>query len=75
MITQRPNVVGSSVVLVGRTVPGALVTVNGEMTDVNADGSFRKIVTIGGDGMQTIVIKARTAGGETVKRETVLISN
>jgi type II secretory pathway pseudopilin PulG len=75
VITQRPNVVGSSVVLVGRTVPGALVTVNGEMTDVNADGSFRKIITIGGDGMQTIVIKARTAGGETVKRETVLISN
>jgi hypothetical protein len=75
VITQRPNVVGSSVVLVGRTVPGALVTVNGETTDVNADGTFRKIITMGGDGMQTIVIKARTAGGETVKRETVLISN
>ena len=75
VITQRPNVVGSSVVLVGRTVPGALVTVNGETTDVNADGSFRKIITMGGDGMQTIVIKARTAGGETIKRETVLISN
>lgn len=75
VITQRPNVVGSSVVLVGRTVPGALVTVNGETTDVNADGTFRKIITVGGDGMQTITIKARTAGGETVKRETVLISN
>lgn len=75
VITQRPNVVGSSVVLVGRTVPGALVTVNGETADVNADGSFRKIITMGGDGLQTIVIKARTAGGETVKRETVLISN
>jgi hypothetical protein len=75
VITQRPNVVGSSVVLVGRTVPGALVTVNGEAADVNADGSFRKIITMGGDGMQTIVIKARTAGGETVKKETVLISN
>ena len=48
---------------------------NGETTDVNADGSFRKIITMGGDGMQTIVIKARTAGGETIKRETVLISN
>ncbi|HTS01823.1 MAG TPA: hypothetical protein VMN04_04815 [Thermoanaerobaculia bacterium] len=75
VITQRPNVVGSSVVLVGRTVPGALVTVNGETTDVNTDGTFRKIITMGGEGMQTIVIKARTAGGETVKRETVLISN
>ncbi len=75
LITQRPNVVGSSVVLVGRTVPGALVTVNGETADVNADGSFRKIITVGGEGLQTIVIKARTAGGETVKRETVLISN
>ncbi len=75
VITQRPNVVGSSVVLVGRTAPGALVTVNGETADVNADGSFRKIITMGGEGLQTIVIKARTAGGETVKRETVLISN
>ncbi len=75
VITQRPNVVGSSVVLVGRTAPGALVTVNGEPADVNPDGSFRKIITMGGDGLQTIVIKARTAGGETVKRETVLISN
>lgn len=75
LITQRPNVVGSSVVLVGRTTPGAVLTVNGETTDVNADGTFRKIITMGGEGLQTIVIKARTAGGETVKRETVLISN
>jgi hypothetical protein len=75
VITQRPNVVGSSVVLVGRTVPGAVVTVNGETADVNPDGTFRKIITMGGDGLQTIVIKSRTAGGETVKRETVLISN
>jgi hypothetical protein len=75
VITQRPNVVGSSVVLVGRTAPGAVVTVNGEMTEVNTDGTFRKIITMGGDGLQTIVIKARTAGGETIKRETVLISN
>ncbi len=51
------------------------MTVNGETADVNADGSFRKIITMGGEGLQTIVIKARTAGGETVKRETVLISN
>ena len=75
VITQRPNVVGSSVVLVGRTAPGAVVTVNGEAASVNADGTFRKIITVGGDGLQTIVIKARTAGGETVKKETVLISN
>ena len=75
VITQRPNVVGSSVVLVGRTAPGAVVTVNGETASVNADGSFRKIITMGGDGLQTIVIKARTAGGETIKKETVLISN
>ena len=55
--------------------PRSTVTVNGETTDVNADGSFRKIITMGGDGMQTIVIKARArAGGETIKRETVLIS-
>ena len=75
VITQRPNVVGSSVVLVGRTAPGAVVTVNGEVASVNTDGSFRKIITVGGDGLQTIVIKARTAGGETTKKETVLISN
>ena len=75
VITQRPNVVGSSVVLVGRTAPGASVTVNGEIADVGADGTFRKVISMGGDGLQTIVIKARTAGGETVKKESVLISS
>jgi hypothetical protein len=75
VITQRPNVVGSSVVLVGRTAPGATVTVNGEIADVGGDGMFRKVISMGGDGLQTIVIKARTAGGETVKKESVLISS
>jgi FecR protein len=75
VITQRPNVVGSSVVLVGRTAPGATVTINGEIADVGGDGTFRKVISMGGDGLQTIVIKARTAGGETVKKESVLISS
>jgi hypothetical protein len=75
VITQRPNVVGSSVVLVGRTVPGASVTVNGEIADVGADGTFRKVISIAGDGLQSIVIKARTTGGETVKKESVLINS
>ena len=75
VITQRPNVVGSSVVLVGRTAPGASVTVNGEVADINSDGSFKKIIAMPGDGLQTIVIKARTAGGETVKRESVVINS
>ncbi len=75
VITQRPNVVGSSVVLVGRTAPGATVTVNGEIADVGGDGTFRKVISMGGEGLQTIVIKARTAGGETVKKESVLISS
>jgi hypothetical protein len=75
VITQRPNVVGSSVVLIGRTAPGATVTVNGEIADVGGDGTFRKVVSMSGDGLQTIVIKARTAGGETLKKESVLISS
>ena len=75
VITQRPNVVGSSVVLVGRTVPGATVTLNGEIADVGADGTFRKVISVAGDGLQTIVIKARTTGGETVKKESVLINS
>src|SRR5664279_939312 len=75
VITQRPNVVGSSVVLVGRTVPGASVTLNGEIADVGSDGTFRKVISMGGDGLQTIVIKARTTGGETVKKESVLINS
>ena len=74
-ITQRPNVVGSSVVLVGRTAPGASVTVNGEIADVGADGTFRKVISMSGEGLQTILIKARTVGGETVKRKSVLISS
>jgi type II secretory pathway pseudopilin PulG len=75
VITQRPNVVGSSVVLVGRAAPGASVTVNGEIADVAADGSSKKIISMPGDGLQTIVIKAKSAGGETIKRESVLINS
>jgi hypothetical protein len=75
VITQRPNVVGSSVVVVGRTAPGASVTINGEIADVGSDGTFRKVISMSGDGLQTIVIKARTLGGETVKKESVLISS
>jgi hypothetical protein len=60
---------------VGRTVPGASVTLNGEIADVGSDGTFRKVISMGGDGLQTIVIKARTTGGETVKKESVLINS
>ena len=42
---------------------------------MGADGTFRKVISVGGDGLQTIVIKARTTGGETVKKESVLINS
>ena len=59
----------------GARFPAHSVTVNGEIADVGGDGTFRKVISMGGDGLQTIVIKARTAGGETVKKESVLISS
>ena len=56
----RSNVVR----LVGRTEPGATLTVNGDAMTVQPDGSFQEFVTLARkQGEQRVVIRATSAAG------------
>ena len=74
LVLERSKVIGNLVMVSGRTDPGALVTVNGEAVDTDKTGAFRKMITMGSDGLSTIVVKSSDgAGNETVRQEKVLI--
>ena len=72
----RPQVIGSTLIVSGKTEPGATVTVAGEPADVDATGVFRKVISVGGEGLKVITIRAVNAAGlETLKKESVLIQD
>ena len=76
LVVYRPQVIGSTVIVSGKTEPGASVTVAGESADVDATGVFRKVVTVGGNGLKVITIRAvNSAGLETLKKESVLVQD
>jgi hypothetical protein len=76
LVVNRPQVIGSTLIVSGKTEPGATVTVAGEPADVDATGVFRKVITVTGEGMKVITIRAVNAAGlETIKRESVLIQD
>ncbi len=76
LVVNRPQVIGSTLIVSGKTEPGASVWVAGEMADVDATGVFRKVVTVAGEGMKVITIRAVNAAGlETIKKESVLIQD
>ena len=76
LIVQRPQVIGSLVIITGKTEPGATVTVNGESADTDVSGNFKKTISINQEGLSTIVVKATDgAGNETLRKEKVLIQN
>jgi hypothetical protein len=71
-----PQQMGNLFLVFGKTDPGATVTVNGEIADVDADGSFRKTITIDRDGYAMLIVKAANASGtETVKRIRVFVES
>ena len=71
-----PQQMGNLFLVFGKTDPGATVTVNGETADVDADGSFRKTITIDRDGYAMLIVKAASASGnETVKRLRVFVES
>jgi hypothetical protein len=76
LVVNRPQVIGNTVIVSGKTEPGATVTVAGEPADVDAAGVFRKVISVGGDGLRVITIRAvNSAGFETVKKESVLVQD
>jgi hypothetical protein len=75
LVLQRPQVIGNQVIIQGRTEPGAVVTVAGEPADPDANGNFRKIITLS-DGFNQIKVRTvNSAGLETVRTENVIIQN
>ena len=74
LVLNRPQVNGTLVIVSGRTEPGATVTVNGEAADLDASGSFKKVISMTREGINTVVVRAVDgAGNETVRRENVVI--
>lgn len=76
LVVNRPQVIGNTLIVSGKTEPGATVTVAGEPADVDATGVFRKVITVTGEGLKVITIRAVNAAGlETLKKESVLIQD
>ncbi len=71
-----PQQMGNLFLVYGKTEPGAVVTVNAEPADVEADGSFKKTITIERDGATVLVVKSVDASGnETVRRVRVFVES
>jgi Glucodextranase, domain B/FecR protein len=71
-----PQQMGNLFLVYGKTEPGAVVTVNAEPADVEADGNFKKTITIERDGATVLVVKAVDASGnETVRRVRVFVES
>ncbi len=76
LVVNRSQVIGSTLIVSGKTEPGASVWVAGEPADVDATGVFRKVITVSGEGMKVITIRAVNAAGlETIRKESVLIQD
>jgi hypothetical protein len=76
LVVYRPQVIGTTVIVSGKTEPGAKVTVNGEGADVDSTGVFRKVINLPGGGVQPITIRAVGSSGlETLRKESVLVQD
>ena len=76
LTVSQPQQMGNLFLIFGKTDPNATVTVNGESADVEADGAFRKTITIDRDGYAMLIVKATDASGnETVKRIKVFVES
>jgi hypothetical protein len=74
LTVSAPQQMGNLFLIFGKTDPSAIVTVNGETADVDADGSFRKTITIDRDGYAMLIVKAAdVSGNETVKQIKVFV--
>ena len=71
---QHPQVNGTIVIVTGKTDSGASVTVNGEPTETDATGTFRKVISFSKEGLNTVEVRATDgAGNQSIRRENVVI--
>jgi glucodextranase-like protein/FecR-like protein len=74
LTVSTPQQMGSLFLIFGKTSPGAIVTVNAEPADVEADGAFKKTITLEREGYAMLIVKAvDPAGNETVKKLKVFV--
>jgi FecR protein/Glucodextranase, domain B len=73
LVLQAPQQMGNLFLIFGKASPGAAVTVNGEPVDVDADGSFKKAISVTREGYSEIVVKAAASGQETVRTQRVFV--
>jgi hypothetical protein len=67
---------GNIFIVAGKTEPGALVEVNGEVVTVGADGAFTKTVQLGTEGWSFVEVRAVDAwGNQAVRRRRVYVEN
>ena len=59
---------GNVLHVVGRTEPGARLTLDGQRLEVQADGSFNEFVAFGGAAGANVVLKAAGVGGGTTEQ-------
>jgi hypothetical protein len=76
LTVSAPQQMGNVFLVFGKTDPGAVVTINAEPADVEADGSFKKTVTLNREGSATLIVKAVDASGnETVRQVKVFVES
>ncbi len=74
LTVSTPQQMGNLFLIFGKTAPGAIVTVNAELADVEADGAFKKTITLDREGYAMLIVKAvDAAGNETVKKLKVFV--
>jgi hypothetical protein len=58
---------GNVLHIVGRTTPGAAITINGQSADVTANGDFSEYVSLPGTGHQAVTIRATDSHGRATE--------
>ena len=70
----KPSQMGNLILVQGVTEAGATVTINGEIVEVAADGTFKKAIALHQAGENTLVIRATDPAGNTSEhRESVYV--
>ena len=64
LTVSTPQQMGNLFLIFGKTDPGAVVTVNAEPADVEADGSFKKTITVNREGYAMLIVEGGGRRGQ-----------